>query len=290
MRETGGWIDTHAHLWDGALVRRGWNPPAPLDRTYAPEDWAVEVGSSGIASCIYVEAGRSAKELHLMARWAATHPAIGGFIAPIATDGSDTDAVLARWHATPEFRGVRAHFEDGSVDLLHATGLAAGLRQLAEADVLFEFLVTAEQLRDVHRLCVMDPDLRVVIEHMGKPRLGERVDPDWRTAMAALATDTSAVVKLSLSPRPDGFAELARRGPAGFPLEALRPLVDLLLDRFGPERLVWGSDWPVSQLTAPTAAFLTGWRTLLDPVADRLNATARRVYRLPNEKRPVLPG
>lgn len=275
-----GWIDTHAHFWDRDLVRAGWNPPAPLDQTYAPDSWVVQIGARGVAGCIYVETGRTDAELEILARWSAEYAAVVGFIAPIAADASDVDAIVERWQGTTAFRGVRAHFQDSGADLLRLPQLVANLRRLADARVLYEFLVIGEQLWDVQRLCAEVPDLQVAIEHMGKPRITGPVDSDWRGAMTALAADTATVIKVSLSPRPDEFSELVRRGPAGFPLDGVRRHVDVLLELFGPERLVWGSDWPVSLLTAPTSTFVSAWETLLGPVGTGLAATARRVYQI----------
>jgi L-fuconolactonase len=285
-----GWLDTHAHFWARDLVRSGWNPPPPLDDTYAPGDWSLEIGAGGSVGCIFVETGSRAPELELLGRWSDEHPAVLGFIAPIRTDASDLDDVLHRWQERASFRGVRAHFENATADLLGTPALAGRLRLLAlsQPQCLYEFLVISEQLRDVQRLCRAAPDLRVVIEHMGKPRMSAPVDPDWRLAMAALAADTTAVVKLSLSPRPDEFSELARRRPAGFPVDHVRRHVDVLINEFGPDRLVWGSDWPVSLLTASTPTLLAGWSDVLGPIGGRLTETARRVYRLPEGPPPSL--
>ncbi len=282
------WIDTHAHFWTQELVAAYWNPPPPLNRTYAPSGWVRDVGSMGTSGCIFVEAGSSDAELSVLASWSVTDPVLG-FVAPVATDASDVGRVLARFEGVDAFRGVRAHFEDGGVELLRADGLLAGLRRLAEAGVLYEFLVTGDQLVDVYRLCRDVPDLPVVIEHMGKPRMGRGVEPAWRSTMAGIAADTDVVVKLSFSPRPDEFRDLARRGPASFPLDHVSRHVDVLVDQFGPDRLVWGSDWPVSLLTAATPDFISSWHRLLEPLADRLTANARRVYRLPTPG-PSLPA
>lgn len=282
---TSDWVDTHAHFWDGDLIRQGWNPPAPLDRTHSPKAWARETNSLPMAGCIFVESGARPAELALLEAWAARYPAVLGFIAPVAVDVSNAAAVLDRWEGTPEFRGVRAHFQDTGADFLASPSLPQRLRLIAEADRLFEFLVVADQLPYVHRLCLGVPELRVVIEHMGKPRIEGPVDHDWRAAMQALAADTNAVVKVSLSPRPDEFDDLVRRYPAGFPSEGVRRHTDVLLDLFGPDRLVWGSDWPVSHLTAPTPIFLAEWDGVLGSLAARLGETARRVYRLSDSRK-----
>jgi L-fuconolactonase len=106
------------------------------------------------------------------------------------------------------------------------------------------------------------------------------VDAAWRDVMAAFAADSAAIVKVSIRPPPAAFAAYARHAPNGFPAEGLRRHMDTLLDTFGPDRLVWGSDWPVSRLTGEAPASKEGWHELLDPVAVDLSATAARVYRL----------
>jgi L-fuconolactonase len=276
-----GWIDTHAHLWQARFVARGWAPPPPLDRTYAPADWDREVGARGVATCIYVETGGAPDELDQLQTWAEASPSIAGFIAPLATDGSDVDAAMGRWAGHPKLRGFRAHHEDGPIEALRAPGLQAALRVLAAADLVYEFLVVAEHLPEVVRLCRAVPDVRVVLEHLGKPDLSGAPEAGWLAAMDALAGDTAAAVKVSISPRPDRFRAFAAAGPQGFPTDAVRRHVEAVLERFGPDRLVWGSDWPVSLLTAETAAFLEGWRSVLGPeLGAALTSSAARVYRV----------
>ena len=277
-----GWIDTHAHFWDGGLVAKAWNPPPPLCGTHSPAAWADEMARFPVGECIFGETGRTPEEVALLESWTADHPAVVGFVAPLAVDGSDINRIVARWAESATFRGVRAHFEDERGELVLTRNLETAFRGIAETGRVFDFLVVAEQLPFVHRCCLTVPDLRAVVEHMGKPRVAGPVDAAWRASMAALAADTGAVVKLSLSPRPDEFADLVARHPAGFPAEGVRRHVDVLLELFGPERLVWGSDWPVSVLTAATGDFMSEWLRILGPLGPLLGETARRVYGLAN--------
>jgi L-fuconolactonase len=271
------WVDTHAHFWRSELVKHGADTPTWLRNTRSPDDWIAEFGQLGVSRCIYVETGHTGLELDWLARWSADRPVVG-FIAPIATNGLDVESTIERWHGNASFRGVRAHFEGCDGSQLRSPSFKRCLSALAELDYLYEFLVTEEQLPGVYEACTAVPAVRTVIEHMGKPRLDAGPSRAWYSAMRAIALDTNTVVKLSLSPRPDEYAEWARRGATGFPSEHVRSLVDTLLDLFGPDRLVWGSDWPLSLLTTSCGALVHAWQEILGPAAENLMRTAERVY------------
>ena len=120
---------------------------------------------------------------------------------------------------------------------------------LASRGVIVEFLVTTDLLMEVVRVTDKVPQLKFVIDHMGKPDLIHGTDVDaWQERMTLLANDTDAHVKLSISPRADQIP-LLESNTFQWRTDVIGDRAQLLLDRFGSCRLMWGSDWPITLLT-----------------------------------------
>ena len=125
---------------------------------------------------------------------------------------------------------------------------------MAASDLVFDALVRPPHLPNLRRLLERHPDLRVVIDHGAKPEIGRGGREPWATHMAGLARDTRAWVKLSGLVTEDG---------PGWTVDRLRPYVDHLLECFGPDRLIFGSDWPVVTLRASYAEWVAAAQALL---------------------------
>jgi L-fuconolactonase len=141
------------------------------------------------------------------------------------------------------------------VDWMLRPALTAGLRTIAALDLTFDALVRPVHLPNLRRLLDRHPDLRVVIDHGAKPDIA-RGGPwaPWADDMAHLARDTRAWVKLS--------GLVTEDGPA-WSVERLRSYVDHLLHHFGPDRMIFGSDWPVVTLRAGYGEWLAAAEALL---------------------------
>jgi L-fuconolactonase len=114
----------------------------------------------------------------------------------------------------------------------------AQLEQIAKIGLVFDALIEPRQLGTIDRICRLVPSLKVVVDHMAKPwRAPDRLD-DWASGMRALAWHTNCAIKVS------GFPFASVPAAAG---EAIEDLVAFLRETFGPQRLLWGSDWPVAE-------------------------------------------
>jgi L-fuconolactonase len=157
--------------------------------------------------------------------------------------------------------------------------LEPGLRALVERDLAFDALVHPRHLSRLLELLVRHPDLRAVVDHGAKPEIAAGRFEGWAADLALLARETSACCKLS---------GLVTEASPGWTPEDLRPYVMHLLECFGPERLLWGSDWPVVKL----AGGLERWWATTDELLTELGAderaailggTAARFYRLDSD-------
>ncbi|MGH3423889.1 MAG: amidohydrolase family protein, partial [Nocardioidaceae bacterium] len=181
------------------------------------------------------------------------------------------------WQQHPAFCGVRhlVH-DDPRDDFLELPAVRRSLEMLAERGVPFDVPdAWPRHMESVTGLASAVPDLRIVLDHLGKPPRGRQDFDRWRVALAELAGRPNTVGKFSGLQAPD----------APFTVEALRPVWEIALELFGPERLMYGGDWP---MTVTAGGYLATWQVvsrLIDELsgAERgmvLSGTAASVYRL----------
>ena len=155
---------------------------------------------------------------------------------------------------------------DPDDDVLAKPSIVDGLRKVAGKGIIFEFLVRTQHLAHVLEACASIPELKGVIEHLAKPDMVEGTErAEWEKQMRALANNTSLHAKLSLSPRAERMDDLLANPNQGWPVEAIRPYLHLLLDEFGTSRLMWGSDWPIALVTTDYAGI---YRAMREAIGD----------------------
>ena len=282
-------IDTHLHLWRQELAERSWLTAQmkPWYRAFEPSDFEQASASTGVRAGVLVEAGKTRQENDEMQRMAGSSSKIAAFMPHADLDDPGLGEQLDRWQQDPKFRGVRMGFENhADPDILKRPGVIEGLREIARRDLIFEILVRVPHLQDVVAIYETIPHLRGVVEHLAKPDLatdGER--DEWQRGMAALAMHTSVHAKLSLSPRGEEVPDLLKGKKPGWPVAKLRPYVQVMIDHFGPGRLMWGSDWPIALATTDYPgiwATMQGLLSHLSPadLAKVNGGTANQFYRL----------
>lgn len=268
-------IDAHLHLWRLDRGDYGWldgkgGPLAPIRRDFTPDDMPGTVG------VILVQAAPTEAETAFLLSLDSDR--IKGVVG--WADLTDPGAV-ARVDA-PGLVGLRPMLQDiEQTDWLETAPHPSALADMAARGLVFDALVTARHLAVLDRFAARNPDLRIVIDHAAKPDLRAGTAPeDWAQGMAALARHTHVACKLSGLLTEMAPADAADRDRA---LAVLGPVVRRLIDLFGPDRLIWGSDWPVVTLAASHDdwAFLTG--ALLADLSDAeraavMGGNARAVY------------
>ncbi|MGV3693340.1 MAG: amidohydrolase family protein, partial [Paracoccus marcusii] len=196
----------------------------------------------------------------------------------------DVAAQLSRI-AHPALRGIRPMLQDiDDTRWILQDGVIVALRQVAGAGLRLDALITPRHLPVIEELAGRVPSLPIVIDHCAKPVFdGTDPGPDWRRGIDALAAHPQVVCKLS---------GLANEFGPGWSADTLRPVFDHVLRAFGPERLMWGSDWPVLELAGTYADWLQVAQTLCAALSDADRAqvfgqTAIRFYDLnAKEQRP----
>lgn len=282
-------IDTHFHLWRQELAEQTWLTPQMtfLCRTFDPSDFEQASVPTGVQAGVLVEAGNTPQENDEMQRMAGASSKIAAFMPHADLEDPKLGEQLDRWQHDPKFKGIRMGFENHEdPDILKRPGIIEGLREIAQRDLIFEFLVRVPHLNDVVAIYEKIADLRGVVEHLAKPDLAtDRERDQWQRGMATLAEHSSIHAKLSLSPRGEEMAELLRGPKRGWPATKLQPYVEFMIDHFGPDRLMWGSDWPIALFTTD---YPGTWNTMCGLIAhlspaDRakmVGGTANQFYRL----------
>ncbi|RST31517.1 amidohydrolase [Sphingomonas ginkgonis] len=279
MSEAGSRIDAHQHFWTLARGDYHWlGPELAIHRDYGPADLAPHLSRHNIGRTILVQAAPTLAETRFLLDLARATPFVAGVVGWFDFEAPDASEQLTRLATDPLLRGVRPMLQDiADEGWILRPAFESLLRKLARRDLAFDALITPRHLTILPKLLDRHPGLRIVIDHGAKPAIENGGLGTWASGMRALADYPELRVKLS--------GLVTEAGP-DWNVERLRPYVDVLLDCFGPNRLMWGSDWPVLELAASYDRWCEATDRLLDPLATAertaiLGGTAERFYRLP---------
>jgi L-fuconolactonase len=273
-------IDAHLHVWDLRRSEYAWLTPdlGPLHRTFTPEQAQAELEAAGIASAVLVQAEDSERDTVYMLEAARRHPWVAGIVGWVQLDAPDVaELQLDRLQDEPRLRGVRhlVH-DDPRDDFLRLPSVRRSLRLLAERDIPFDVPdAWPRHLAATAELAAALGDLRVVVDHLGKPPFGGPDWERWRNSLRAVAACPNTVAKVS------GLQVPGRP----FTVAEVRPAWEVALELFGPERLMWGSDWPLTVLVGGYGQTWVVMSSLVselstDERAQILAGTATSIYRL----------
>jgi L-fuconolactonase len=273
-------IDAHQHVWDLERAAYPWlGPHLPAwNRTFTFEELQPHLRRAGVDATVMVQSADNHEDTDLMLSVADEHPEVVAVVAYVPLDRPDeAHERLTALRRDRRVVGVRNLIhEQSDPDWLLRPEVDAGLGVLEDADVTFDLVsVLPRHLEHVMTLSERHPELRIVIDHLSKPPIGA-VDPEpWWSLIAAAAHNPLVHAKVSgLYPGDD---------PDSWTPEAVRPFLDRALEVFGPHRLMYGGDWPISVAADGYDRVFDGLIELLDPLDpdDRdavLAGTARTFY------------
>jgi L-fuconolactonase len=255
-------IDAHQHFWDLARGDYGWLTPAAgvLYRTYLPADLAATLRANEVSATVVVQAAPSEAETHYLFELARVHPFIAGVVGWVDFDAPDAPRRIAALAAAggEKLKGLRPMIQDiADPEWITKRSLDGAFEALIAHDLAFDALVRPIHLDALRTRLLRHPQLRAVLDHAGKP-------------------ETPIYCKLS-----GLLTEAGERDSLG----DLAPYVASVFTSFGPERVLWGSDWPVLNSVSSYARWLELSRELIGRFArgqadDVLANNARRFYRL----------
>lgn len=271
-------VDAHQHFWRLDDPGRDWPTPdlKPLYRDFAPVDLAPLLQAHGIDCTVLVQSLPLDSDTDALLRLAEAHDFIGAVVGWADLKSPAAPQRIAALARHPKLRGLRPMLQALLDDWLDDPALDAGVQAMIDHNLGFDALVLPRQLPALRRFAARHPLLPIVIDHAAKPDIaGGRLD-GWRADMRALAALPNVCCKLS--------GLVTEAGP-DWCADDIGPRVAELLAWFGPERLLWGSDWPVLDLAADYGRWLALCEAMLahlDPEARAavFGLNARRFYRL----------
>jgi predicted TIM-barrel fold metal-dependent hydrolase len=273
-------IDTHQHLILRDRIGYAWTEEFPvLAGDFTRADYARLTEGKGVVGTIFMETGVDDADYRAEARLVAGMVGTGGMLGQIASirpeheDGFDAWLEEAAGLKTVGFRRILHVVPD---DVSQSETFRRNLRKIGRAGFPFDLNFLARQLIPIGLpLLQTCPDQSYILDHCGVPDVAAGAFDDWAAGINAVAAFANVVVKVS------GITTYCAPGTAS--VAQLRPYVDYLLAAFGPERMLWGGDWPVVNLGAGLPEWIDMTRQLLAELsADEQYAigqgTARRVY------------
>ena len=271
-------VDAHQHFWNPARGDYGWLHAAlPICRPYGPADLLPHLRTCRFDGTILVQAAPTLHETEYLLGIADATPFVLGVVGWVDFEKPGSRGQMRRLVQHPKLRGLRPMIQDLPNDRwMLRSAIRWAFDALQELGLVFDALVFPRHLEHLLRLLRRHPALVTVIDHGAKPSIRDGAFADWAAMMKRIAVETSACCKLS---------GLATEATADWTSEVLRPYVDHLLDTFGPDRLIFGSDWPVATLATDYERWVATIEHLTSQVPQEEQAaifggTAARVYRL----------
>lgn len=271
-------IDSHQHFWTVSNGTALWPTPeeGSIYRDYAPADLTPELELTGVGGTVLVQSDPLEAHTRELLTLARAHDFILGVVGWLDLESLDIPNRIEEFAADPKPVGLRAMIHNiPDIEWMLNPDLELAFDSMIAHDLTFDALVRPQHLRALLKFCERYADLRVVIDHGAKPRIRQRDFSDWAARMRTLARETNAWCKISGLVTEAGSADP----------DMLKPYVDHLVDCFGPQRLLWGSDWPVCEGICSYRAWYGIARSLLADLSttecDALfGGVARNVYRL----------
>jgi len=291
-------IDTHQHLWDVTKFKLPWLPKEGLlARSYVMDDYRAAIDGTGIVRSVYMEVDVAPEqqvaeaELLIAICKSGAAPTVGAVISGRPANAAAFQEYLDKWRDTPQIKGVRQvlHGDTTPAGTCLGESYVKSVRLLGERGLSFDLCLRATDLADAWKLADKCPDTRLILDHCGNAdpkawlsaaRRGDQ-QPDhevdaWKKEIGEIAKRPNTLCKIS---------GIIARVTKEWSADDLAPIVNHCLDSFGPDRVIFGSDWPVCLLGAPLKAWTTALRQIVAnrTIADQqklFNENAAKFYKL----------
>jgi L-fuconolactonase len=255
-------VDAHQHFWRLDRGDYGWLTPAlaPIYRDFMPADLQPLLAAAGVEQTVLVQAAPSQAETDFLLQIAGETPFVAGVIGWIDFEAPDAAHRVAALAARPKLIGLRPMIQDLADDAwMLSDAIAPAIQAMSEEGLTFDALVKPRHLPHLRAFAARYPGLDIVIDHAAKPDIAAGELQPWADDIRKIAAETRLVCKLS---------GLVTEAASGWTVETLRPYVEVLIEAFGADRLMWGSDWPVVNLNGTYGDWRAAAATLLSGLAE----------------------
>lgn len=258
-------VDAHQHFWKRELPfdYRWLEAPAhqPICRDFLPIDLEPQLRAAHVDFTVLVQTQHDLAENRWALQLAEQHAWIAGVVGWVDLAAPDCEEQLAEFQSHPRFVGVRHITQDEpDPDFIIRPEVLRGLKVLEQHQVPFDLLFFVPHLKHATTVAEAVPGLPLVIDHLSKPPIRSGWDSGWERNLRAAAHHPNLHCKLS--------GMVTEADWKDWTVDDLRPFVEVALDAFGPERCLFGSDWPVCELAARYTEVVQALEELLSPLSD----------------------
>lgn len=237
-------IDSHQHFWKYNAIRDVWisDNMKRIQKDFLPEHLEPIFQSLDITGCVAVQADQSETETEFLLKLADTNDFIKGVVGWVDLCQSNSVEKLAHFSKNPLFKGVRHILQAEKKDFVLDPKFQYGISQLNTWDLTYDILIYPQQLENTIKMVAKFPENKFVIDHLAKPYIKAGKIDQWKKDMQQIAKFPNVCCKLS------GFVTEA--DPLSWQYDDFVPYFNVVLDAFGANRILFGSDWPVCLLAA----------------------------------------
>ncbi|RYF71502.1 MAG: amidohydrolase [Cytophagaceae bacterium] len=237
-------IDAHQHFWVYNPERDSWitDDMTTIRRDFLPADLEPVLAANGIEGCVAVQASQSDEETMFLVSMAQAYDIVKGVVGWVDLRADDLYDRLEAYSQFEEIRGFRHVAQAEPDDFLMRPDVIKGISQLAAFDFTYDILIYPSQLKAALHLVRAAPDVKFVIDHMAKPVIKKQEINRWSNFMAEIAKQPNVSCKVS--------GMVTEADWQNWKKADLFPYLDVVFEQFGPDRLLFGSDWPVCLVAA----------------------------------------
>lgn len=273
-------IDSHQHFWQLDLpFNYQWlksDVHSPINKNYLPADLQVHLQSCGIDKSVFVQTQHDVEENRWALNLASENSFIAGIVGWVDLASPSCEAQVEEFKDHPKFVGVRHVVQDEPDDhFIVQPPVLQGLRTLQKHGVPYDLLFYTKHLKHAVQLGKELPELPMVIDHLSKPEIKAGKIDDWAKDLKAAASFPNIFCKLS--------GMLTEADWKNWKVADLKPYVDVVLEAFGPDRCMYGSDWPVCELAGTYEQVYNALKECISDLSESeqskiLAGTAARFY------------
>ncbi len=272
-------VDAHHHFWDPERRTYPWMGANldPIRRRFGPADLQPLIEAAAIDRTVLVQTVAGGLETREFLATAATHDFIGGVVGWVDLLDRRTTTTIQELKSGPggqKLVGIRHQVHDeADAEWLLRADVQRGLAAVGEAGLVYDLLVRTRELPAAVETARRHPQMRFVLDHAAKPRIASGTrDREWEHAMASLAELPNVTCKVS--------GLVTEADWRGWTSAQLQPYVERVLEWFGRERCMFGSDWPVCLMAAGYQRVVDVMSSIVGAGEDVFGDVAARVYRL----------
>ncbi|NWK54175.1 amidohydrolase family protein [Verrucomicrobiaceae bacterium N1E253] len=260
-------IDAHHHFWKYDPVEYDWidDSMSTIRRSFLPDDLKAEIDQAGIDGVVSVQARQSLEETDWLLGMAAENDFVKGVVGWLPLADESIDTILDRYKGASKLKALRHVVQGLPAGFFDDDDFNRGIRSLTARGLVYDILIFENQLEEAIRFVDRHPNQVFVLDHIAKPQIKDKLLQPWQENMRELAKRENVTCKLSGMVTEADFNAWTE--------EQMLPYLESTLEAFGPDRLMFGSDWPVCLVASRYQQWVDLIQRFIDPLSTQEQAS-----------------